>query len=619
MSGPLRSFLIGLGLSLFVFLTLGSWYWLQFRQPPTEDLARLRAQLPQWVELLEKQDDQALEASLDQVPMQIVVADAGQQALTSNLADGHRLRQQRGQDALKNGVLTRFIEKNAYRFYYQPPLNWLDLNLLFPLIFGLLLGLAAALWDLYQNLRLEDQTDTLILLSRGEDSKQKTQAKIEAKSEARLDALRDQNNQLKAQLLELKTRPEPTVQKSVSLPTANPAAASAVLAETDPALVRRLEQELKQVKQELNDSKLKLQSAQKTASLQNQENQQLKKQVDDQDDELNRLHQHHQELNQELEKVRERMQEVEQQAAQLPEAWQEIESLRKEQERLLEKEGRWQDEKRRLMGLFHEKVELLQKNQERLKNARQKINELSMAYKKQLEKILHLPEDLQHAQELLESLIDQKDLIEHDNLRLHLEQADKQSEIKRLQIELQVRADRLEHARRLIEELSGSLRSNQRELSLLSETLEDKLLDLDRIQDLHDGDSQVLEEVLQERDQLRLELSEQEEVIAQLQSDKSQLQAQKEAAEGQLQDVDMQSYQLEVEQLRQSLKLMGLQQQRRTQTVENLKTKLEESEVLYGKLKRHAEKQEREIHNLQEDIDRHRSEIEILETKLYGG
>ena len=296
MSGALRSFLIGLGLSVFVFLTLGSWYWLQFRQAPTADLARLQAHLPQWVALLDKQDDSALENSLDRISLQIVIADQGLQALSSNLADSSRLRKQRGQEAIKNGVITRFIEKNGYRFYYQQPINWLDLNLLFPLIFALLLGLAAALWDVYQNMRLEDQTDTLILLSRHDDSGHKTRAKIEAKAEARLDTLRDQNNQLKAQLLELKTRPSPVHSEISSvLPKVSSVASLGLTqpGESESAKLRLLEQELKRLKQELQEQKIKLQSTQKTTSLQAQENQQLQKQLETQDNELNRLHQHH--------------------------------------------------------------------------------------------------------------------------------------------------------------------------------------------------------------------------------------------------------------------------------------------------------------------------------------
>ena len=150
----------------------------------------------------------------------------------------------------------------------------------------------------------------------------------------------------------------------------------------------------------------------------------------------------------------------------------------------------------------------------------------------------------------------------------------------------------------------------------MGETLEDKLLDLDRIKDLHDEDQQVLEATSQERDQLRLRLADLHMELEALREEKSHLLYAKDLLEQQLERIDIEAYQLEIDQLRQSLQLMTQQQQRRSQTIEDLQKKIKESDQLYQKLKRHAEAQDKDMRHLQQEITMYHSEIGLLRDKL---
>ena len=246
------------------------------------------------------------------------------------------------------------------------------------------------------------------------------------------------------------------------------------------------------------------------------------------------------------------------------------------------------------MGLMHEKDEKSNKAEDRLKEARKKIHELSVAYKQQLETIQNLPDSMKEVHAVLAMVIDEKDQIEHENAELRLDMAEKESELHRMQTELGVRHARLEESKRMIEELSDNLRSNERELGLLSDTLDDKLHDLERLKDIHHEETQILEGVTQERDNLRLQITELESRLEHLQADHNALVLERDELTLQLEEIDVDAYELEIEQLRQSVKLMGQQQQRRVDVVETLKTKLKEGEALYNRLKSHAEQQEEE-------------------------
>lgn len=604
MSSWLRSLLITLGTAVLIFLSLSAWYWLRFKEPPQNQLYLLRRAMPAVEQLLDAHEDAQAAALLDKIPFKIVVSDLGQQALTSNLGNTLRLRRELGQQALKSKSLENFlIEPDGdLRFYYREPLQIWDHNLLFPLIFGLLLGLIAALWDFLQGQQLENQTDALILMNqqyREEDEEDE-----------------DEREALEAQVLDLQKQLESLQQKRI---------------ETGPSpQQQRLEQELSEAQQKILNQEKTLTALRKEHHEQAEDLKQLRHQAQDwqnqetafkrqqelDQEEITLLYQEQQRLTRDLEQAHERLDKLGQETTQLHEAWQEIERLRLEQTELLRKEELWQNEKQRVLGLIHEKEEQSAEAQKRLNSARQKIRELSVAYKKLLESNLNLPEDLVEIKNVIDGLIEEKDLVEQENAHLQIDLADRDSEIKRLRTELSIRAERLEQAQKMIDELSQHLNKNERELGLLSETLEDKMHDLERIKDLHDEDQQVLEELTQERDSLRTRVADMQSEMEELRHSKNQLLFAKEQLEEQLESLDVPSYDLEIEQLKKSLHLMGLQQQRRTQTVETLKEKLKDGENLYKRLKKHAETQEQEIRNLQQDIGRYRSEIQLLEKKL---
>ncbi|PKL76771.1 MAG: hypothetical protein CVV27_08550, partial [Candidatus Melainabacteria bacterium HGW-Melainabacteria-1] len=600
----LRSILITLGVTLFTFLALSGWYWLQFKQPAPEYQRLLKRALPAVEQLLDANQFEQASALLDKLPFQVVLADSGRQAMTSNLAKTENERRTAGQRALDRQLLPSMLPSDSgeLHLYYQLPANWLDLHLLFPLFFGLLLGLVAALWDFLQQIHLEDQTDTLILLSQRPDLPKDQEGhaleaahasahEAEEHLQARIETLEQQNKSLQAALHKAK-------QWAPEAPAADPRAQDSQihkleqqLGERDAALTlaRQAEKRLNEQRAELE---ARLQGFKQQLGERESENRALKQKETDQEAELTRLHQTLQRQQRDLETARSRIDELEAQAAQLHEAWREIAQLRTAQAELLQREEIWKKEKQRVLALMHEKEEALEQGKEKLKAARQKIHELSVAYKKQLEMAQYLPEDLSDARDVMGTLIEEKDRIEHENVQLQIELADRNSETARLRKELEVRALRLQEAQKLIEDLSEALRKHERELGLLSETLSDKLKDLDRLKDLHDEKVQVLEETMQDRDRLRLRLSELQNEVEALREDKGRLLYAREQLEEQLQGIDVAAYQLELEQLRQSLQLMGQQQQRRSQAVEELKSKLKQGEELYMRLKRHADAQE---------------------------
>ena len=83
-----------------------------------------------------------------------------------------------------------------------------------------------------------------------------------------------------------------------------------------------------------------------------------------------------------------------------------------------------------------------------------------------------------------------------------------------------------------------------------------------------------------------------------------------------LEGIDIQDYELQIEQLKQSLQVMGSQQQRKQQAIQTLKEKLQQGADLYEKLKRHVEGKDREIVRLHEDLERKESIIHLLDQKL---
>ncbi len=626
MPGFLRSILIMLGVTVFSFLAVSTWYWTQLRQPAPEVTHLLRRTMPTVEQLLERHEDAKVSALLDKLPFQVVVADATGQPLTSNLATTQAERQASAQRALSNRLLDKSLDSptGLLTFYYQPPSDFMDAQLLFPLFFSLLLGLIATLWDFLQRIHEVDQTDALLALSHlpgvahpHEHDYDDKPSSAGEDLRSRIEELEQKNKTLNAALLKAKqwvaAAPEESSEGRVSSQQVARLESRLHEQEQKTQMAQQSENRLRQQKIELETQ---LEAAKKQALERENEAKVLRTDHQKQEAEITRLHQDSQRQQRDLELAQSRLNELESQTTQLHEAWQEISSLRSNQDELLNREASWKKEKQRVLALMHEKEEALTEARERLKQSRQKVHELSVAYKKQLELAQNLPEDLGDARRILDGLIEDKDQIEHENVQLQLEVADRNSEVARLRKELEVRAQRLQEAQKLIEDLSGELNKHERELNLLGETLSDKLLDLDRLKDLHDDKVQVLEATSIERDQLRMRLDELESEVQHLRQDQGSLIYERDQLQDKLSNIDVGAYELEIEQLRQALQLTGQQQQRRAQAIEQLKTKLKEGEDLYARLKRHSESQERDIRSLQQEIGVHHSEIQLLQSKL---
>lgn len=608
MPGYLRSLLIAAGVTLFTFLTVGVWYWFQLKPPPVEPVLLLRRNLPALEQLLERQEDVRAAEILDRLPLKVVISDVGQQAITSNLADTPRLRREMAQRALTQKYFANYLESPSgyFRFYYQTNPDFLDPQLLFPLCLGLVLGLSAALWDWYQRQRLEDQTDTLIVMS---------QAHSAPVLEAQLELAHDANQHLQHELEALRKTLRLTATAS------GPADMEALRAlqkehEQLKTAVRTLQAEHERELQELRHTAAERVVWEQVAAEHEAALLPLQGRLAEQEDEITTLHQDLQRVVRDFEQARERIEMLEPQVNQLHDAWQEIETLRASQQILLSKEALWRKDKQRVLGLMHEKDENLKEARERLRASRERLRELSVLYKKQLELGQHLSSDPAETRSLLKNLIDEKDQIEHENGQLQITAADQRSEIQRLRKELELRAQRLEQAQQMIEQLGQELQRSERELGLVSETLSDKLHDLERIQDLHSEDQQALEAAIQERDVLRQRVSELDQEREQVRHEQEQLGQERMLLEQRLAQIDVSAYELEIEQLKQSLQLVSLQQQRRSQTVEALKGQLQERQAIYERLKRHADAQEKEIARQKQELGLYRSEIEILEAKL---
>lgn len=617
MSRLLRSCLIALGVILFSFLSLSCWYWLQFRQPPTEQLRALKRLVPVVEPLLDQHEDSKIASLLDKVPFTVILTAPGRQVLNSNLGSSLRQRQEQGQTVLKQIADSNMIvsETGFIQLYYQLPPNWLDPHLLFPLMFSLLLGLLFVLWDFLSRIHQVDQTDALIMFSQMPGLQHHPEPVESSALEHRVQELEQKNRSLQTALQQAK-------QWVLAAPTDDVKQLQQQLSRAEQQLdaqnhrLHQAQQAEKKLKEHQQELETQLRQAREQAAGYEDETRASRQKFEAQEAEITRLHQDLQRQLKDRELNQQRLAELEAQSLQLHEAWQEISNLRSTQTELLQREEAWKKEKQRVLTLMHEKEEQLESLRERLKVSRQKIHELSVAYKKQLEMTTHLPEDLSDATRVMESLLDEKDLIEHENAQLQMELADRSSEVFRLRKELEVRAARLQEAQKLIEELAQNLQKNERELSLLGETLEDKLQDLEKLKDLHDEDQQVLEMTLQERDQLREKLSELRSEVESLREEKAHLLYAKDQLEQKLENIDLAAYQFEIDQLRQAMQLMTQQQQRRGQSLEELKAKLKEGEALYQRLKRHAETQEKEIRNLQQEIGVHHSEIGLLREKL---
>ncbi|MBF2053531.1 MAG: hypothetical protein IGS03_08710 [Candidatus Sericytochromatia bacterium] len=595
MPAYLRSLSLILGITLGIFLSVGGWYWLLFKRPAPDQIEALNRHLPTLVALIDSHRDTEAAALLDQLPYRIVVSNSDRQAITSNLSQELRQRQIQGQRALNNGLLTEHLDQSGLRFYYQLPVSLWDVHLLFPLILGLLLGLLAALWDLWQRQQLQEQTEALIMISQ-------PPAPQDPALQARLTSLESENQALKNA-----TRPPPAASEDRH---------SRQALETELAQLRQQQQKqeeiLRQQAHSLADLQAELTHQQERLSQRDKSLQESKTALEDTENQLTKALQTSERLQNKLTEAEARLSDIQSQSDQLHAAWQEIQQLRSAETGWLQKQEGWQRDRRNLLTQLQEKEVQRQKIEASLQQSRLKLREISAAYKKQLETLQHLPPDLQDLQGVLAGLIEEKDLIEHENAELRIELADRASESQRLRKELEIRSERLQQAQQMIDSLGQALQKNERELGLLSETLADKLQDLERVQDLHDEDQRALASAIQERDQLRLQLAEQEDSLAQLRDELSDSQAAHQALQQKLDELDIEQLTQERDHLRQSLQLMTQQQERRQQSLDSLKEKLKTGEALYDKLKRHAEKQALQLQAQVHEIQRYRSELQLL-------
>lgn len=611
MSNLLRALCIFAAVMLGLFLPLGGWYWIGFREAPVSQLAPLKRAIPRLSRMLQAHEDKKVEQFLSQMNMTVIVTDAGRVAITSNLGKNSDQHQQQGAFVLKNEVLP-FVasDKGDYRFYYRTPLLWLDLNLLFPLLLSCLVGLLAAVWDYLQRERFNDQTDTLILLNQ--------QQQDEDENKQRLKSLQAENKQLKSQILQLDAgAPKPLSRSTAALADIEKLQTSLQQMQAQNDALRK---KLSHTRDQPHDNELhqELTVLSKSLATTQDYEQALRQQIVEYEEQLHLMYEHQKRLQADFEQAQEREQNAKVQLKQLHELEQSVLTFKQQHERLLQKEEQWGKEKRKLMVLNHDKEEQNKKLREQMKHAREKLGSLSIAYKKLNEKVDNLPASLEEAQAIIHALIEAKDEVEHANLSLNLDKAERSSEIQRLYQELNTRAERLTQAQQMIEELAEELKKHQREMALLSETLEDKLIDLELAQDLHDEDQQVLVGITQERDQLRLEMEQLKDSLDALREDKARLAFEKQSLEEKIETLDVDQFQLEIEQLRQSMQLMGAQQQRRNKTIEELKDKLKQGEQLYNRLKKYSEGQSQDLQMLKQEAERYRSEIQLLEDKVYA-
>ncbi len=611
MSNLLRAFCIFAALTLALFLPLGGWYWTGFREVPTSEITPLTQAIPRLSRLLREHEDESVEEYLGKMRMTVIVADAGGVAITSNLGDSGNQHQQQGAVVLRNEALPFVASAEGdYRFYYRTPVRWLDFNLLFPLLLSVIVGLLASLWDYLQRERFNDQTDTLILLNQ--------QQQDEDENKQRLKALQAENKQLKLQVERLESgAPKPLSRATAALADIEKLQTSLKQMQSQNDALRK---KLAHTRNQPHDDELHQELTELSKSLATTQDyeQALRQQIVEYEEQLQLMYEHQKRLQSDFEQAQEREQNAKGQLKQLHELEQSVLTFKQQHERLLQKEEQWSKEKRKLMVLGHEKEEQNKKLRDQMKNAREKLRSLSVAYKKLNEKVDNLPASLEEAQSIIQALIDAKDEIEHANLNLNLDKAERSSEIHRLYQELNTRAERLTQAQTLIEELAEELKKHQREMALLSETLEDKLTDLEFAQDLHDEDQQVLVSITQERDLLRLEMEQLKDTSDLLREDKARLAFENQSLEEKIETLDVDQFQLEIEQLRQSMQLMGAQQQRRNKTIEELKEKLKQGEQLYNRLKKHSEGQSKDLQMLKQETDRYRSEIQLLEDKVYA-
>lgn len=628
-----RALLSFLAPALLVFAGFTGWYSWYFQDNSAQPQMRLKPLLPQISRAIANETPEVLHPLVKSLPFQIVITDADGRILSAN-TNGTGGMLQSAQTALKSRDFNRTLltPDGLGRIYFnEPPAGWNPV-LLFPLIFSLFIGFISSFWDYFNNRQTEEAVSEIHILSQGNTLRTKSGEKDEGHKQER-ERLLGKITSLQKQLEITEHRLEQTRLTLHQTQTK--------LGEQDAGEAQEKAQELEN---ELLQSRHKIKRLQETIQTQNElemhlrekqeklekEQQALKHVLRERERELFQLEKTHQEQSvqlteskqsereksQQLAQAHQRLHELEDINRQLYEAYQDIEKLRKSELALMHREEIWQKEKLKLLGLLSEREAQLQTTRERLSLNRQKLRELSIAYKQQLELGQNHPANLSEATDLIRHLVSDKDEIERDNAHLQIALSDKESEINRLRKELETRTLHLQESDHRLEEMDKELKKLRLELELVGDTLSDKLLDLDRLSTAHSEDALALEGLMQERDVLKQSLLDSETQIQSLQEDKARLLFEKELLAEKLEKIDVQDYELQIEQLKQSLQVLGAQQQRKQENITSLKEKLQQGAELYEKLKRLVEKKEHTIEQLNEALTRKDSIIHLLEQKL---
>lgn len=629
----LRALFSFLAPALLVFAGFTGWYSWHFQDSADQPQVRLKSLFPQISRAIANDTPEQLLPILKSLPFQVVISDSDGQIVSSNL-QGREGPLKAAKEALKARDFNAEIRTpdGLARIYFSQSQGLWNPVLFFPLVFSLLLGLLSSFWDYFNSRQTEDAVGEIRILTRENTLNSSHEEKWEEQKKER-ERLLGKVTSLQKQLEITEHRLEQT--------RLNLHQTQLKLSEQDAGEAREKAQNLEQ---ELKQSQHKLKRLQETLQLQNEmeihlrdkqeksekEQQALKQLLREREHELATLEKaHHQqsealiqsrqsesEKARQLVQINQRLHELEDINRQVYEAYQEIEKLRKSELELMRREEGWQKDKQKLLGLLSEREQLLQETRERLSLNRQKLRELSIAYKQQLEIGQNNPADLSEAHDLIRHLISDKDDVERDNAHLQVELSDKSSEINRLRKELETRALHVQESDHRLEEMEKEFKKLRLELELVGDTLSDKLLDLDRLSSAHSEDSLALESLMQERDILKQRLLDTENQMQQLREEKAHLLFEKESLAEKLEKIDIQDYELQIEQLKQSLQVVGAQQQRKQEALNSLKEKLQQGAELYEKLKRLVEKKERLIAQLNDDVTRKESIIHLLEQKL---
>lgn len=625
MAAQLRALLVLVAITVVTFIGMSLWYGLNFRPSDEQQVARLKGVVMDVAVAVRDHDDERLNQLLDRLSVRGVVLGPERQVISSNLSlRTQRQRIKEGEEALNDKQLnaSEVLPGGQGYLYYRLEKSWLDGNLIFPLLFSLLLGLILSLREFLLGAKIESQeraigelTDyqalhhTEQLEQRVAELRQQVrglQTQLQASSERAREA-----EKLAAQRAEqLKRREQPTHDERLEL-------------ERLKNEVQRLDKTLQAAQiHETTLQQLETHLKEKNAALsqdlktQQRDIQGLAAEKERLEAEITQLHQAEKQQAQTIVRLREREKELEAKSLEAHDLRLALHAEERAVADLLRKQEDQAGERIKLLSLMGEQQKRIDEQNNRLDEAKHKLHDLSVAYKQQLELNAHLPDDWAEVREQMALLIAEKDSVEHENGSLAIELQDKLSEINRLRKELEARHITLEDLERTNQAQQERLERLQNELSLLGDTLSDKLQDLELLQEDQDSHEIMMAELISDRDRYKLRNEDLENRIMTLFQQKESLQADKLQLQEKLAAINEERYQFQIEQLKQSVQMLNTEQQKRSGAIAELKTKLQQGADLYDRLKRLTENKDRENARLHQEIERYQSMIALMEDKL---